>query len=157
MFVNLALFYAILDTMNSTQIKVRYLPKGECKMRDQPYSQSCTTLKDTGFGYTLAMIGGKYKIIVIYWLYESQSPMRYNQLKRSIGTISFKTLTNTLRELEADGLVIRKEYPQIPPKVEYSLSERGISLVPIIDQMCNWGEIDQQRQEQQEKTAMSLD
>ena len=53
--------------------------------------------------------------------------------------ISHKTLSSTLKEMEADGLIIRKEYPQIPPKVEYSLSERGESLVPILVAMCEWG------------------
>ncbi|BEO13722.1 winged helix-turn-helix transcriptional regulator [Serratia marcescens] len=58
-----------------------------------------------------------------------------------IGTISYKTLSSTLKkELEKDRLVVRKEYPQIPPKVEYSLSERGRSLIPVIDMMCHWGE-----------------
>jgi DNA-binding HxlR family transcriptional regulator len=66
--------------------------------------------------------------------------MRHNELKRSIGTISFKTLSIMLKELEADGLIIRKEFPQIPPKVEYSLSDRGLSLVPLINMMCEWGE-----------------
>ena len=69
--------------------------------------------------------------------------MRFNELKRSIGTISFKTLTNALRELEKDGLVERKEYPQIPPKVEYRLSVRGQSLIPILDSMCEWGKQNQ--------------
>ncbi len=67
-------------------------------------------------------------------------------LQRCIGTISYKTLSSTLKELEKDRLVVRKEYPQIPPKVEYSLSERGRSLIPVIDMMCNWGE--QHRPEQ---------
>ena len=53
---------------------------------------------------------------------------------------SYKTLSSTLKELEADRLVCRKEYPQIPPKVEYSLTERGKSLIPILDQMCEWGD-----------------
>ena len=97
-------------------------------------------LKDTGFGYTLSLIDGKYKMIIMYWLSEYKSVMRYNELKRSIGTISFKTLTNTLRELEQDKLIIRKEYPQIPPKVEYSLSDRGKSLIPILNMLCSWGE-----------------
>ena len=55
--------------------------------------------------------------------------------------IPYKTLSATLKELEADGLIIRTEYPQIPPKVEYTLSERGKSLIPILDEMCAWGEI----------------
>lgn len=96
-------------------------------------------LHDTGFGYTLSLIEGKYKMIIMYWLAEYKPVMRYNELKRSLGNISHKTLSNTLKEMEADRLIIRKEYPQIPPKVEYSLSERGKSLIPILDAMCEWG------------------
>lgn len=96
-------------------------------------------LKDTGFGYTLSVIGGKYKIIILYCLLENEV-MRFNELKRSILNISYKTLSVTLKELEADDIVVRKEYPQIPPKVEYSLSERGRSLVTVINTMCDWGE-----------------
>lgn len=76
---------------------------------------------------------------ILYWLVEN-NVMRFNELKRNIGIISFKTLSVMLKELEADGLIIRTEYPQIPPKVEYSLSERGRSLIPIMDMMCEWGE-----------------
>ncbi|BCE14828.1 hypothetical protein RSC3_02184 [Bacillus paralicheniformis] len=72
-------------------------------------------LKNTGFGYTLSLISGKYKIIILYWLSEREV-MRHNELKRSIGTISFKTLSIMLKELEADGLIIRKEFPQIPQR-----------------------------------------
>ncbi|AJS57890.1 winged helix-turn-helix transcriptional regulator [Paenibacillus sp. IHBB 10380] len=106
-------------------------------------SESCVptgvTLKDTGFGYTLSLIGGKYKMTIMYWLSENKV-MRHNELKRCIGTISFKTLSIMLKELEADDLIIRKEFPQIPPKVEYSLSERGLSLIPVLNMMCEWGE-----------------
>jgi len=97
-------------------------------------------LSATGFGHTLNLIGGKYKMLVLYALSLSDAPVRYNALKRMIGNISFKTLTTTLRELESDELVIRKEYPQVPPKVEYSLSNCGKSLMPVIDLMCEWGE-----------------
>ncbi|KKB73172.1 MULTISPECIES: winged helix-turn-helix transcriptional regulator [Bacillus] len=100
-------------------------------------------LKGTGFGYTLSLISGKYKMIILYWLSENKM-MRHNELKRSIGTISFKTLSIMLKELEADGLIIRKEFPQIPPRVEYSLSERGLSLVPLLNMMCDWGEKNRQ-------------
>ena len=68
----------------------------------------------------------------------------HNKKKKYIGGISYKTLSATLKELEADGLVHREEYPQIPPKVEYSLTERGRSLMPILDQMCTWGETHRQ-------------
>lgn len=102
-------------------------------------SQTGISLEETDFGYTLSLISGKYKMIVMYWLNENKPVMRYNELKRRIGTISFKTLSNTLKELEKDGIIHRVEYPQIPPKVEYSLSKRGASLMPILDQMCEWG------------------
>ena len=101
---------------------------------------SCVTATDTGFGYTLSLIGGKYKMITLYRLWAFGPVVRFNELKRGIGSISFKTLSTTLKELEADGLVLRKEYPQIPPKVEYSLSKRGKSLIPVLDVMCEWGE-----------------
>ncbi len=66
--------------------------------------------------------------------------VRFNEIKKYIGKISYKTLSSTLKELEADQLVHRKEYPQIPPKVEYNLTERGKSLIPILDGMCEWGD-----------------
>lgn len=96
-------------------------------------------IKDTGFGYTLGLIGGKYKMTILYWLAEFKV-MRHNELKRCIGTISFKTLSMMLKELEGDGLISRKEYPQVPPKVEYSLTDRGLSLIPVLDAMCDWGQ-----------------
>lgn len=66
--------------------------------------------------------------------------VRFNEMKKYIGEISYKTPSTTLKELESDLLVNRKEYPQIPPKVEYSLTERGKSLIPILDMMCEWGD-----------------
>lgn len=67
--------------------------------------------------------------------------MRYSELKRNLTPITHKMLSTQLKELEEDGIIIRKEYPQVPPKVEYSLSEKGISFIPIIDAMCDWGKI----------------
>lgn len=107
-------------------------------MCNEPYLNK-SDLKNTGFGYTLSLIGGKYKMITMYAIYLNKEPIRYNALKRKIGDISFKTLTNTLKELEDAGLVIRKEYPEIPPKVEYRLSEEGETLIPIMDYLCEWG------------------
>lgn len=98
-----------------------------------------SNFEDTGFSYTLSLISGKYKMIILYCLMEFNI-VRYNELKRYIKTISHKTLSNSLKELEKDQLIIRKEYPQIPPKVEYSLSEKGQSLMEILDQLCVWGE-----------------
>ncbi|MCH5287505.1 MAG: helix-turn-helix transcriptional regulator [Christensenellaceae bacterium] len=96
-------------------------------------------LEETGFHYTMSLIQGKYKMTVLYALMEFRV-VRFNELKRYLNGISFKTLSLTLKELEADGLVHREEYPQIPPKVEYSLTERGQSLIPILDQLCAWGD-----------------
>ena len=96
-------------------------------------------LEDTGFNYTMSLIQGKYKLYILYTL-ACYDIVRFNEMKKYLGAITYKTLSNTLKELEADGLVKRKEYPQIPPKVEYSLTERGRSLMPILDLMCEWGE-----------------
>lgn len=95
--------------------------------------------EDTGFSYTLSLISGKYKMIILYCLMEFRV-VRYNELKRYIKTISHKTLSVSLKELERDHLILRKEYPQVPPKVEYCLSDKGTSLMKILDQLCVWGE-----------------
>lgn len=96
-------------------------------------------LQEAGFSYTLCLINGKYKMVILYCLMKFEI-VRYNEIKRYIKSISHKTLSLTLKQLEADGLVYRKEYPQVPPKVEYSLTEAGKSLIPILDNMCSWGE-----------------
>ena len=97
------------------------------------------SLCTTGFHYTRSLISGKYKMTILYTLKEF-GVVRFNEMKRYIGGISYKTLSATLKELEADQLVHREEYPQIPPKVEYSLTERGKSLIPILDNLCQWGD-----------------
>nr|WP_106784888.1 helix-turn-helix domain-containing protein [Lysinibacillus timonensis] len=96
------------------------------------------SILETPFGYTLSVIGGKWKMLILYLLAENQ-PVRFNEMKRQIGDITFKTLSAQLKELEADGMVIRKEYPQVPPKVEYSLTDKANSLLPIMEQLCEWG------------------
>lgn len=96
-------------------------------------------LEDSGFYYTLSLISGKYKMAILYTL-SIFEVMRFNELQRFIKVISYKTLSATLKELEADQLIIRTEYPQIPPRVEYRLSARGQSLMPILNSMCDWGE-----------------
>lgn len=95
--------------------------------------------EDTGFSYTLSLISGKHKMAILYCLMEFET-VRFNELKRYLKTVSDKTLSNHLKELEADALIIRQEYPQIPPKVEYSLSDKGKSLMEVLDLLCVWGE-----------------
>ena len=108
-------------------------------MKEKKRCIASENLSETGFSYTLSLIQGKYKMTILYTLMEFKV-VRFNELQRYISGISFKTLSNSLKELEQDGLIIRKEYPQIPPKVEYSLSDRGKSLMPILDSMCEWGD-----------------
>ena len=93
----------------------------------------------TGYSYTMSLIQGKHKMVILYCLMEFQ-PVRFNEMRRYLGKISDKTLSVNLKELEADGLVERREYPQVPPKVEYRLTERGDSLMEVLDQLCTWGE-----------------
>lgn len=98
-----------------------------------------TAVQDTPFGYTMSVIGGKWKMIILYLL-AAEQPVRFNEMQRQIGAITYKVLSAQLKELEADGLVTRKEFPQIPPKVEYSLTPKAQSLLPVLEQLCEWGE-----------------
>ena len=66
-------------------------------------------------------------------------PVRFNQMQRYLGRVADKTLSQNLKELEADGLISRKMYAEIPPKVEYSLTDRGRSLMAVLDKLCDWG------------------
>ena len=86
---------------------------------------------------TLQVIGGRWKILILYHLF--QDIQRFSELQRAIGGITQKVLTQQLREMERDGLVHREVYPQVPPKVEYSLTPVGESLKPVIAAMCEWG------------------
>lgn len=90
------------------------------------------------FEYTLSLIGGKWKMIIMFWLWKKEV-LRYGELKKKIEGITHKMLSSQLKELESDSILIRKEYPQIPPKVEYFLSDKGKSLMPILYEMCSWG------------------
>ncbi|EQI93405.1 hxlR-like helix-turn-helix family protein [Clostridioides difficile P5] len=83
------------------------------------------------------MIGGKYKTLILWHL--KDTILRFNELKKLIPKATPKMLTQQLRELESDGLIIRVVYPVVPPKVEYSLSDFGKSIIPILDSMCDWG------------------
>ena len=131
---------ASTNNISSTVISDIYYPKRKCdRMSCMEKYISNANFEDTGFSYTMSLISGKHKMVILYCLMEYE-PVRFNEMKRYLGTITDKTLSSNLKELEADRLIVRKEYPQIPPKVEYSLSERGKSLMKVLDQLCIWGE-----------------
>ena len=87
---------------------------------------------------TLTLIGDKWKVLILRDL--MLGTKRFGELKKSIGTVSQKVLTAQLRDMEANGLVRREVYAEVPPRVEYSLTELGQSLKPILDAIWNWGE-----------------
>ena len=90
------------------------------------------------FELTLQLIGGKWKLLVIYFL-SLQEVIRFSQLRRSLPEISERMLVRQLRELEDDGLVSRKVYGTVPPRVDYALTPLGASLVPIMESLKAWG------------------
>ena len=87
---------------------------------------------------TVALIGSKWKLLIIRNLLAR--PWRFNELKKDLEGISQKVLTDSLRSMEADGIITRTVYPEVPPMVEYALTELGKSLKPILDSMRAWGE-----------------
>ena len=92
---------------------------------------------------TLMLISDRWKVLILRDLMEGTK--RFGELKKSIGSISQKVLTANLRDMEADGLLTRKVYPEVPPRVEYTLTETGLSLKPILDAMTEWGSAYQRR------------
>lgn len=100
-------------------------------MREKISNENCPVAA------TLHLIGGKYKALLLWHL--SGKVLRFNELRRLVPEATAKMLTQQLRELEKDGLILRKVYPVVPPKVEYSLSVRGESLFPILQAMYDWG------------------
>ncbi len=87
---------------------------------------------------TLSRIGGKYKAIILYHIMDDKV-LRFNQIQKYIPHATAKMLTQQLRELERDGLIHRKVYPVVPPKTEYTMTERGNTLHEIVYAMCDWG------------------
>ncbi len=88
--------------------------------------------------YTLNLIAGKWKLIIL-WHLSQEKVMRYGEIKKSLNNITHKMLSQQLKELEADGFIHREQYPEIPPKVEYSLTKLGESFMPILESMSSWG------------------
>ena len=85
---------------------------------------------------TIQLIGGRWKVPIVWHLFSGT--LRFSELRRAMPGVTQKMLTQQLRELEADGVVSRKVYPEVPPKVEYSLTDRGRSLKPVVEAMCRW-------------------
>ena len=90
---------------------------------------------------TLELIGGKWKGVILYHLLQ-ESVLRFSQLQKLFPSCTQRTLTNQLRALEADGFVKREVYAQVPPKVEYSLTERGLTLAPVLLALKAWGDVE---------------
>ena len=109
----------LLDTMEASMNEIKELPA--CPVES-----------------TLSLIGDKWKVLILRDLITGTK--RFGELKKSIGTVSQKVLTAQLRNMEENGLVHREVYAEVPPRVEYSLTELGQSLKPILDAMQNWGE-----------------
>jgi DNA-binding HxlR family transcriptional regulator len=109
-------------------------------MDDEKIDSASHQIRNEGLCYAMSVVQGKYRIPILYTLSQN-GPTRYNELSRMIGPVTFRTLSLTLKALEDEGLVNRKDYQQIPPRVEYSLSEKGQSLIPILDMFCEWGEL----------------
>ena len=85
---------------------------------------------------TVQLIGSKWKLLIMRNLLER--PWRFNELKKNLDGISQKVLTDSLRSMEDDGIITRTVYPEVPPRVEYALSEKGKSVVPILQSICAW-------------------
>lgn len=105
--------------------------------------QAATMLKECPVETTLAVIGGKWKPLIIYYLMDSTK--RFGELGRCIPDATRRMLTKHLRELEADGIIHREVYAEVPPRVEYSLTAVGHSLAPVLDAILAWGIEHQQR------------
>lgn len=108
------------------------------KQKDQKNKEIRDALfPDCPIRNVLARVGDKWSLLVLYNL-QHREPVRFKELQRQIPDISQKSLTQTLRMLEEDGFVSRKVFPEVPPRVEYSLTPRAISFLPLVENMINW-------------------
>lgn len=119
--------------MASTDKKVRYLPKGEREAyTPQTAAQSAQNV--------IRVLEGRWKLVILFQLFGS-NVRRFSELERAIPGVSQKMLIQQLRQLELDGVVSRTVHPQVPPKVEYGLTEWGQSLCPVLDKLLRWAEL----------------
>jgi len=96
------------------------------------------TSSECGIDYTLSIMGGKWKPLIL-WFLAKNGTKRYGEIRKFIPTVTNKMLSQQLKELVADDLIHRKDFKVIPPKVEYKITSKGNTLVPILDFMCAWG------------------
>ena len=106
-------------------------------------------------GATLDLIGGKYKALILWHL--AENTLRFSELRKAVPNATAKMLTQQLREMESDGLLHREVYPVIPPKVEYSLTELGSTLMPILVAMRDWGSEYLRNTKSQESCCFMMD
>lgn len=99
--------------------------------------QVCTKKFQCPVEVTLDLIGGKYKALILWHL--TEKTLRFSELRKLIPNATQKVMTQQLRDLERDGIIKRKVYSEVPPKVEYSISDLGKTMRPILEAMCEWG------------------
>ena len=117
--------------MASTDKKVGYSPTGNL-------SDVTPQMAGDGVETALGILGGRWKVMIIFHLFD-RDVLRFSELERAIPGVSQKVLINQLRELEADGILCRRVYPEVPPKVEYSLTDWGKEMCPALDSLLEWG------------------
>src|ERR1700732_1758780 len=122
------------DHMARTHTKVRFLPKGKQKHTEASAAK--------GVEQVLRILEGRWKLVILFHLFGGKV-LRYSDLERAIPNITQKMLGQQLRQLESDGIVVRKAYPQVPPRVEYSLTAWGQALCPALDAILKWADLRQ--------------
>lgn len=100
-------------------------------------TQCCQTTFNCPVEATVKLMGGKYKSVILWNMADGK--LRYSEIHRLIPSVTDKVLTQQLKEMEKDGLILREVYPQVPPKTEYSLTDFGRTLMPVLNAMCDWG------------------
>ena len=121
------------DLTASTHVKVCY------QQKSMPKNYTPVTAAQD-VEAALRLLEGRWKLVILFHLFGGKV-MRFSDLERAIPNITQKMLGQQLRRMETDGIVVRKAYPEVPPKVEYSLTEKGRSIYPILERMCDWGQM----------------